>query len=190
MGLKKWLESFKTVNNNVLLYGDFGMRVYQHGPEGPECVLRFQKRNQITNEAREALLTLLVPAGATDQEQNQIWSFGIGTDATPPTVLDTDATMDPTIVWRSNLVGAEKSTVILPPNSFYVAISKTLGTGDANGSTIAEAGIFTQGDISGGDDPTTSTGKKLYARQIFTAIPKTSTMSIQFDWRLGINIQA
>ena len=174
--------------NNVALYGDFEMRVFDHSSGSPRQVRRWRKRNQITNQGRTALLVLMCPFGVTDgQLINSIWSFEAGTNATPPTIDDDETTM--TSVWTSNLnfgVG-ECSVVTAPPNDFYLAISKTLGLGDGNGSTLQEAGIYTRGDD---DDPLISVGRKLYSRQVHSPIIKVGTMTVQYDWKLGITIQS
>ena len=170
------------------LFGEFLMRVYDHSGGTKRLVRRWWRKNQITNEGRVALLTLMCPYGVpSGQEINQIWSFAVGTNNTPPTVDDTVATM--TAVWTSQLdfSGGECTVVATPPNSYYLAISKILGGPDANGSTLTEAGIFTRGDA---DDPLVAVGRKLYARQVHSPIIKVASMTVQYDWQLGITIQS
>ncbi len=176
---------------DAALWGDFGMQVFDVSSGTPRRILRIRKKNQITNDGRSALLNLMgigdatlpIP-WATVQSENRIWSLSVGTNATPPTVADDAATMAD--VWSSQFVfPAECQIITSPPNNYYLAISKSLAIGDANGNTLAEAGIFTRGDA---DDPGISVGKSLYARQIHSPIIKTSSMTIQYDWQLGITI--
>lgn len=173
---------------SVGLYGDFKLRVFDHSEKEPRLVFRWAKKNQITNEGRVALLTLMCPFGIPDgQSINRIWSFAVGTNAVPPTVDNTVSTM--TSVFTSVLAfgGGECTIVAVPPNSYYLAISKTLTSADANGSTLVEAGIFTRGD---NDVPASAAGRKLYARQVHTPIEKVASMTVQYDWQLGITIQS
>ncbi len=190
MNFREILEHLKRPigRTDAGLWGDFGMQVFDHRTGVPKRILRIRKKNQITNGGREALLNLLgIGNGAsylTVQEENKLWSLSVGTNTTPPTVTDTTAVMS--VVWADRFIfPAECQIVATPPNSYYLAISKALGTTEANGSTLTEAGIFTRGD---NDDATLSTNKTLYARQIHSPILKTSTMTIQYDWQLGITI--
>ena len=179
----------KRKKDNIQLFGDFTLRVYDLVDGKREMVRRFQKRNQITNEGREALLSLMRPTVdlGTPLIDDRIWSLAVGTNGTPPTVSDTESTMYLRFISALDFAGGECSRITTPPNDYYLAISKVIGTGDANGATpIAEAGIFTRGDDP---DPELATTKKLYARQVFSPIIKTDTMSITIDWQLGITIQ-
>ena len=173
---------------NIGLWGDFGIQVFDVSSGTPRSILRIKKKNQITNDGRAALLALMGSggdaSGDTARQENQIWSLAVGTNATTPTVTDNFTTM--TSVWNEAFTfPAECAIVATPPNSYYLNISKTLGTTDAVGSTLAEAGILTRGDD---DTPSSSTTKALYARQVHSPILKTSTMTIQYDWQLGITI--
>jgi hypothetical protein len=166
----------------IALFGNFGLRVLDLNGN---TIQRIQKRNQITNQGRNAVLSLLFPgnAGAV-QETYRIWSLTAGTNNTAPTILDNLASMTP--VWSSSFVGGECAVVENLPNDFYLQITKTLPDTDANGYALTEAGIFTRGD---NNNPNLATNKLLYARQIHPVINKTATMTIQYDWQLGITIQ-
>ena len=172
----------------IALFGSFKIQVYDHLSGHPRRILCWSKKNQITNEGRTALLTLMCPFGVVDgQLVNSIWSFAVGTNTTPPSIDDTAATV--TAVWTSALsfAGGECTVVAVPPNSYHLTISKTLGSGDANGSTLTEAGIFTRGDNV---DPLLAAGRKLYARQVHSPVDKVASMTITYLWELGITIQS
>lgn len=167
--------------NNVGLWGDFGMQVFDVSGETPRRMLRIRKKNQITNDGRTALLNLMgigdsaAPLWTDVQRDNRIWSLSVGTNPTPPVVVDTLSVMS--VVWNDSFTfPAECQIVATPPNTYYLAISKTLpAVSAADGNTLSEAGILTYDN-------------SLYARQIHSPILKTSTMTIQYDWQIGITI--
>lgn len=195
MNFREILKRFKPPMKrmDIGLWGDFGMQVFDVSSGTPQRILRIRKKNQITNDGRTAILNLMGTGGITGlpddaavivQRDNRIWSLAVGTNPTAPTVTDTLTTM--TVAWNSVFsFPAECEIVADPPSSFYLSISKTLGVDYANGSTLTEAGILTRGDD---DDPASSTTKSLYARQVHSPILKTATMTIQYDWQLGITI--
>lgn len=168
------------------LFGIFGMCVYDIRNGQRVCVRRIQKRNQITNQGRVALLELMRPPApeATTQEKHRIWSFSVGTHSTPPTINDDDTTMIQ--VWKSAFSGSECQIVTVPPNQYLLQIGKILPEAAAVGSVLVEAGVFTRGDD---DDPDVATDRDLYARQTHPAITKSATMIIEYNWKLGISIQ-
>ena len=193
MNFREILERFKNPMKrmDVGLWGDFGMQVFDVSSGTPKRILRIRKKNQITNGGRAALLALMgtgdipdVSTANTTRQENQIWSLAVGTNPTAPTVTDDLSIMS--VAWNSAFsFPAECAIVATAPSSYYLSISKTLGTLDANDSTLAEAGILTRGDHV---TPASSTTKVLYARQIHSPILKTATMTIQYDWQLGITI--
>jgi len=173
------------------LFGIFDMKVYDIRDGKRKRIRHIHKRNQITNQGREGLLNLMRPEtnspGDPDtlQRQNKVWSLSVGTNATPPTINDDDTTM--TQVWRSEFNPfSECQVVVAPPDLFLLQIGKILPETAAVGQVLTEAGVFTRGDA---DDPYTAVGRGLYARQTHPAITKTATMTIEYDWKLGITIQ-
>lgn len=179
--------SVQKKQSGIKLFGNFRMRVYDRSKK----ILDWKKRNQITNQGRETILILLCPFGVSGtpdaQTEHRIWSLAAGTNGTPTAISDDDGTM--IAVWTSalNFVGAECVVSATPPNSFYLQISKILPLAEAVGSELKEAGIFTRGDDI---DPAIAVGRKLYARQVHTPIIKTATMSIQYDWQLGVSVSS
>lgn len=171
-------------HNTACLYGRFGMTVYEVKDGQTRVLRRIQKKNQIVNNGREAMLLLLGQLGtAVPPNESQIWSLSAGTGGIPPQITDIGLA---TAVWTSVFVPLEVSIVALAPSTFEVQTTKTLPTTDANGSTLQEAGIFTRGD---NDDPSLAGNRKLYCRQTHPPILKTSSIQIVYDWRLGVTVE-
>jgi hypothetical protein len=163
------------------MHGQLGLSIYDHGV----LVRRQVKRNQITNQARSAVLHQLYLGTTSDaQEQNKIWSLALGINNTLPMVTDDVLTMD--IAWQDRLNTSECYIVENTPNEFYIQVIKMLPMSEANGYSLTEAGIITRGN---NDDPVLASGRKLYARQVFVPVVKSASMSIQIDWQLGLTIQ-
>lgn len=157
----------------LALYGIFGFTVYEHKSGAPVKVFSVLKKNQITNSGRLLVLNLLANP-ATLSVDNQIGRLYVGTNATPPTMLDTVVTMHD--VEQLDLVYGVDITLDSP--GFLLSVMKELAPAEAVGSTLTEAGIVTM------DDST------LYARQIHSPIIKTGTMTVTYTWQLGVSIQA
>ena len=180
----------------VKLFGNFGLKVYDHSLGVPQLKLRIRKKNQVTNQGRSVLLNLFCPStNSTDPEQDQLWVLAAGSNSTPAAATDNDSTM--TIEWQDSFytipvgaypppVSTEAQVIANPPSDFYIQVTKTMPKDAIPNTTLTEAGIFTRGTA---DDWTTSTGRKLYARKTHTPIEKTGDMTIEYRWQLGITIQ-
>ena len=184
-------SKMKLRDSGPALFGIFDMTVYDLKDGTRKRFRHIHKRNQITNQGRESLLDLQRPEtnnpGAPDelQRQSKIWSLSVGTNPTPPTLNDDDTTM--LQVWRGEFSPlSECQVVVIPPDQYLLQIGKILPEAAAVGQVLTEAGIFTRGDQ---DDPYASAGRRLYARQVHPPINKTGTMTIEYDWKLGISIQ-
>jgi len=175
----------KGLKSELRLWGIFGMKVYVTKDGKRKCIRRIVKNNQITNQGRKALLELMRPTTyGIAQDERQIWSLSAGTNVIPPQITDDETTM--VEVWQSAFLAPECQVVDIPPNTYYLQVSKIVPEAVAVGSTLTEAGIFTRGD---NDDPALAVGKMLYARQIHSPVIKTNVMTIEYDWKLGITIQ-
>jgi hypothetical protein len=162
------------------------MTVYDVKDGQRRVIRRIQKKNQIVNDGREAMLQLLgfIGVPGIPQIQNQVWSLSAGTGGIPPTITDIQLAAP---VWTGVFVPPlEVAVVAIPPSQFEVQVTKTIPTTDANGSTLQEAGIFTRGD---NDDPLFAGNRRLYCRQTHPPILKLVTMQIVYDWRLGITVE-
>lgn len=180
------------VKESAMLYGNFGLRVYDVKPDGSrELLWRISKKNQITNVGREVVLQLLAQATGGDPvqdapEKGQIWSLGIGESSVAPAAAQTTL-FSP--IWNVALaIPAERAYV---PVLYEVQISKEIPAGDADGKIFAEAALFTRGDE---DSPVIApsweliTNRVMYSRQIFSPFIKGASMSVVFDWNLGMTI--
>lgn len=181
-------------SEGLSLYGDFFLQVFDHHEDGSKSLrFRYARKNQITNDGRLVLLQLLsqVAGGSAVQAQpelGQIWSLSIGDGVIPPHAAQTSL-ISP--VWTGQLIVAsgERSYV---PGLFQVLVHKEVSVGDATGETFAEAALFTRGDQDV-PDPTYPTwevipNRVMYSRQIFPSFVKGATMSVVFDWTLGITV--
>jgi hypothetical protein len=152
--------------------------------------LRLSMKNQVTNAGRTAALALLCqdPAGTVIQanpQYSQLWSLAVGSDGTPPAV--TDVSLYSEAARYSLVIPTEREYIVIPPNIFEIDVHKEIPAGVLTGVTLAEAGLYTRGD---NDDPALAANQVLYARQIFPGVLKGATMSIEFDWKLGLLVQA
>lgn len=170
------------------MYGHLTMHVYDMKRGKRERVYTVTKRNQITNLGREVLLECLA-GDLNDAEWNTLWSLSVGTGTTPAVASQTQ--LD-TPVWTGELSGAER---VYAPSLHEVNIIKEVPAGEATGYTVTEAGLFTKGQY---DNPTAAgggawealNGRRMYARQTVPAFLKGATMSVIFDWKLGLTVQA
>jgi hypothetical protein len=176
------------------LYGHFYMRVYDVALDGSKTLrFRFAKKNQITNNGRLTVLGLLsqVALGTPVQahpEYGQIWSLSVGDSNIPPASSQTSLVSP---VWTGALDVALGERAY-NPGSYQLNIHKEVPPGTATGSTFAEAGLFTRGSLAAPTPgyPTWEVipERLMYARQIFSSFVKGLTMSVVFDWTLGMTV--
>ncbi len=176
------------------LFGHLTVTAYNVNPKSGsrERLFRVSKRNQITNDGRICnleMLAQLTPPGATpiyNPYWNQIWSLGVGTDATPAMSTQT-ALLAP--VWNGQLIIPTER--VYNPALFDINVLKEVPVGDATGSILAEAGLFTRGQL---DTPATTweaiPDRRMYARQTYSPFEKGASMSVTYDWHLGLTVQS
>jgi hypothetical protein len=82
---------------------------------------------------------------------------------------------------------------IYNPALFDINVLKELPVGSATGSILAEAGLFSRGqlDVPVTPDPWESIpDRRMYARQTYPSFEKGATMSVTYDWHLGLTVQS
>lgn len=175
--------------SNSTLYGHLTIQVYAVKNGRRRRILRMSNKNLVTNLGREAVLALLAQDAAgtvlqANPAYNQIWALAVGSDSTPPSILDTSLYTEE---GRYQLtVPAEREYVIVPPNIFEIHVHKEIAAGTLTGITVAEAGLYTRGD---NDNPALAANQILYARQIHPAFTKGATMAVEYEWKLGMLVQ-
>lgn len=147
---------------------------------GTGRVLRtIHKRNTITFDAGDIVRSLLAQRTPTSDPAPLEYSLGsmrFGTSTTAATRFDTDLISEVSGV-RQELTDAKKVNGI----QGELSLLATLGTADANGSILSEAGLFTRGTAW---DAAVAGTLLLFARQIHAAIVKTSSISLDYTWTL------
>lgn len=162
------------------------MRVRVLDANSNEELWREEKNNLVCVGAKQAITRLisqasLVAAPPDDDDDylnTKIWAIYSGTGDTAPTVSDT--TLD-TVAFKK--VCDQPFSVDLVNGE--IECQMTMETGEGNGNTYKEAGLFSRGTA---DDPNTGgiTDVLMYARQLHGQIEKTSSISIEYTWRFQI----
>lgn len=134
------------------------------------------KRNTITYDAGDIVRALLAQR-ATDPApgEHKFGSMRFGADNTTPVRADTDLIAEVVSV-RKELTDGQKTDGV----SGEITVDATLQSGDGNGNTFQEAGVFTQG--AGLYDANVGGSLKLFARQVHGAIAKTSGIVFDYNW--------
>lgn len=156
-----------TMTSTLPMRGD--LRVRTRDVRTGRILRTYLIRNTITFVGMGVVAQLLAQRAADPAASTlKISSLQVGDGVTPPVRGDT-ALVDGapfTIV----LSDANKVPNVLGP--YELRIIATLGSADANGKTLAEAGLFTGGG-------------SMFARQIHPGIPKTVAIAVDYDWRLA-----
>lgn len=152
-----------------------------------EQLFVWEKKNVITYGAGTALVALLAPntaLGATVQLENQIKSMRFGTSNLAPqrsgTALAAEAVVSGSPI-RIQLADANRVIGTAGTVEFTALLDASTG----NGVTFREAGLFTRGTA---DNPLTTSGSTLFARQVFPDQPKTNVVELEFRWRVTFTV--
>lgn len=144
-------------------------------------IRRIEKRNKITYLAADLLIELICQR-ATDPAPlgDAIYSMRMGTSTVQPQRSDTN--LGAYVIGK--VIGDAGKVNGAPGEITFVT---TLESGDANGSTLSEAGLFTGGTtFSTSDTPGSSPGDtRLFAHQIYSGVPKTSLITIDYSWTIS-----
>lgn len=168
------------VADKSLLRGD--LAIFRRDAASGKVLSQWEKKNTIVYGAGTALTRLIAPnaaLGVNVQAESQVKSMRFGTSNTAPQKADTALAAEAVsagVPLRVMLTDADRVHGVGMVE--FVALIDSL-TG--NGITFREAGLFTRGTL---DDPQTTTGALLYARQVFPDQPKTSLVELEFRWRI------
>lgn len=169
------------VHDGIAMRGDLSVTVLD--AKTRSLLRRFEIRNKITFLAADVLVELLAQR-ATDPapDANLMFSMRMGTANTPASRSDINLGA---MVIGVELADINKVTGIPGELQFLAALE----SGDANGSTLQEAGLFTRGDAvspTPEDAPGTAPGSpRMFARQIHSPIVKTSAVVLEYSWRIA-----
>jgi len=140
-----------------------------------------EKRNKITFLAANILVELMAQR-ATDPAPlgDAVYSMRMGTSTVQPQRSDTN--LGAFVIGK--VIGDAGKVNGAPGEIIYIA---TLESGDANGSTLSEAGLFTGGTtFSASDTPGTAPGDtRMVAHQVYNGIAKTSAITVDYSWTLS-----
>jgi hypothetical protein len=138
-------------------------------------------RNKITYLAAD-LLVELIAQRTTDPTPTRdlIYSMRMGSSNTAAQRSDTN--LGAFVIGK--VLGDTGKITGAPGELNFIA---TLGTGDANGNTLREAGLFSAGATpSTSDSPGTTPGvTRMIARQVYPDIPKTSAIAVDYSWTIA-----
>lgn len=115
--------------------------------------------------------TLVAHLLAITAAKTGITYFGVGTGSVAPVASDVALGTE---VFRDTLTNAIVT-------SGKVNIQYYLNSGDANGNTLTEAGLF------GGDASAIADSGTLFARYVYAGIVKTASIAITYSWDININ---
>ena len=146
-------------------------------------IRRIEIRNKITFLAADMLVELLAQRAIdATPSYNSMFSMRMGTSNTPASRSDTNLG---SFEIGKELTDVNKITGV-PGELEFTA---TLESGDANGITLQEAGLFTRGSAATptpSDAPGTGVGDvRMFSHQIHPAIPKTSALVLEYSWRIA-----
>lgn len=146
-----------------------------------EVCCRYEIRNKITFLAAD-LLAELIAQRTTDPApaRNLVYSMRMGSSNTAAQRSDTN--LGAFVIGK--VLGDVGKVTGAPGEIQFVT---TLDSGDANGSTLREAALFTAGTaLSTSDTPGTTPGStRMIARQVFPDVPKTSSVVVDFSWTIA-----
>lgn len=142
---------------------------------------RIKIRNKITFLAADVLVELIAQR-TTDPVPGRdlIYSMRMGTSNTAAARSDTN--LGAFVIGK--VLGDVGKITGGPGEITFIA---TLDSGDANGFTLREAGLFTAGPTpSTNDAPGTNPGDtRMFARQVYPDIPKTPAVIVDYSWTIA-----
>lgn len=138
-------------------------------------------RNKIMFLAAD-LLTELIAQRTTDPTPStgMIYSMRMGSSNTAATRSDTN--LGAFVIGKE--IGDVGKVAGAPGEIQFIT---TLESGDANGTTLREAGLFTAGATPATNDlPGTTPGTtRMFARQVYPDVPKSAAVVIDYTWTIA-----
>lgn len=138
-------------------------------------------RNKITFLAADVLVELLAQR-TTDPvpARDLVYSMRMGSSNTAASRSDTNLG-----AFTIGKAMADVNKVTGAPGE--INFTATLASGDANGTTLREAGLFTAGAApSTSDVPGTTPGvTRMIARQVHADVPKSSAIVVDYSWTIA-----
>lgn len=154
-------------SSTIPMRGDLTVRV--RDASTGRVIRNYEIRNTVTYTGMGVVVNLITQRAIdTAPDQFKIASIKVGIGTTPPVRGDTSL-VDPA-PFVIPVDDVNKSPNISGP--YELRVSVTLGSGDANGKLLAEAGLFTSGG-------------QLFARQVHPAIQKEAAIAVDYDWRIS-----
>lgn len=146
-----------------------------------DVMKRITIKNKIMYLAADVLVELIAQRTTDPVPSRQlIYSMRMGTSNTA--AARTDTNLGAFVIGKA-LADVNKITGA-PGELQFVT---TLESGDANGNTLREAGLFTAGAAPATNDtPGTSPGAtRMFARQVYPDIPKTISIVVDYSWTIA-----
>lgn len=140
-----------------------------------EVVRRMEIRNLIVTNGLTLIGNLLKGYVTPGVDTVHLGEIQVGKGTTPPVTGNTAIETAPTAGLVHLPVTVTVSTVA---NQVEVKCTAQLATTDCNGDTISEACLFML-NVAGASP-------SLFARQVYPGVPKTSALTILYDWRITL----
>lgn len=163
------------------------LRVIRRDAVTKAILFAWDKKNVITFAGVESVIKLQAPnaaLGADVQLENQIKSMRFGTNNTSPQRTDSNLLAEAVVSSDPVRVQFTDSNRIIGASG-TVEYTATLASGDGNGVTYREAGLFTRGTDN---DPLATTGAIMFSRQVFPDQAKSAAVELEFRWRITLTV--
>ena len=160
-------------------------------PDGRREVLS-SKKNQIVNGFLTAAAELITQRGGLDPGSRAVASMWLeASDSALQPVNPIDTAPEGIIVKRAVFTDSDVDVNVgnIPG---LVEFRAVLDHGEANGSKIRAASLYTRGDAAapGGTFDPANSGASMVARQLFGSIYKEPGFALEFTWRIQFKLKA
>lgn len=140
-----------------------------------------EKPNLVCVGALEAMERLMALRGAPhndDADDERIFSIHVGDSDVTPVTSQTDLQGASTF----KKAVTQPISIDVEGTTGFIQCTMTLESGEANGITIRECGLFSKGTDAGG----MGAGVRMYARQVHGTIEKTSQIRVAYKWNYQV----